>query len=520
MYRRNNQLLVKPSSSSSSVKPKFINATLPAEDPFDYRIYDDEVNTKNNLAFFPRTSVFIVFSCLMTIMVYVALYGLVMASHENNLVVAIDNAITRLEITDLVIRNNITDLTTRLNEADAQLIILEAEIDILQQNVTYLQQRIDKLECNGIISIDGVSGIALEIISGNLDDLEVITNSSNLEVIVNTSKFQVILNDQKTQLQTLNTFVDDVKFQFELLNSETLRSINFSPAVMNNIDFVGVCNASITPNPMSNDVFVDACMIQQQIENEFQKIFANFQESLQKIAILNANITFINEQVTIIENIISNITNNGLFTVNNRLPDVSKSISIVGEFPFINVTDGFASNEIVVTNNAVRTINNVSPLNDSGDFKIVAGNGIGITNIAPDTIQIDNTISPKKCSIFQTAFNVITAGLPGQPIIGEPFQNYMDVGFVNANTVAVPAGCAPVSGIFTRFGVATPFISIINQVCIPNGKWILQFNADLSTFPQVATIRDYMALNIGLGSEGPVRSTLPLIGMDLNVVDS
>jgi hypothetical protein len=488
--------------------------STPAAGPFTEELFNDNVKA------FPRTSVFIVYGCMIAIAFFLSIYLLVIAIHESNEISGIDRELFYVQVTDVELARNLTILGERLVEAKTQLIPIEEDIDVLQGNVTSLQQRIDDLECVGIRSIEDVVTSDFYVFTGIPEFIVIQNDTGTNEIIINATGLQLLLNAQGEQLVLLDAFVTTVGQQLDRLESQTLKTIDMTPGVMNNINFTGLCNATATPDPGNNAVLVGACQIQEQIDQEFQVIFVDFQDALQKIAYLNGNITFINAQITVIEGIIANITQKGLFRLNKRLPDGGGTVLVSGD-DRIDVTTGPASNEITLENTGVRTINTMGPFpdTDTGNFIIEATNGLNVTSVPPGTIRVDNTLSPKKCTIYQTALNVITTALPGVPIVGPPPQTLMDVGFVDADTVAQPLGCANTDGVFRRFAIATPFISIINQVCIPEGKWMLTVNADMITWAFTPAGGAYMSVVIGLGSAGALPSNLPLGGWDVNTLN-
>ena len=519
IHRKDARVRYVGSSSSTS---KFIGANEPDDMPSSssYPPLLDPFDESIRGPVFPLTFSLAAYAIAITTVVAISILLLVLSIHDNVRVNRIGYDLRLVTYLDVTLAENATALANRLNAANAELDVIQSDIVLLQENVTSLQARIDDINCTGIRDIDGVVVADFFVVSG-IEEFIVIENSTTRdnEIIINASPLQLLLDAQSQELIMLNALLISVEQQIATLNEETIKSIDSSTVVAasNNIDFIGQCNATITADPINHAVIVDACLIQSLIEQLFQEIFANFQESLQKVAMLQADIAEINAKVTTIEGIIQNITLLALRTVNDRVPDGAGTINIVPENEYIDIgtvgTDG-----IVVTNNGVRSINDVTSFpygGNQGDYQVVAGDGVAVTNTAPGTITIDNTVSPKKCSLFQSTLNVITTALPGLPPVGGAIQRYMDVGFDNANTLAVPAGCTPTDGVFRRYGIATPNIEIINEICIPEGKWILSFNADLLTFPFGAATTTYMSLVIGLGSIGTAVSVTPLTTWDL-----
>lgn len=465
---------------------------------------------------FPFTFSLIVYACTITAVLIISILLIVLSIHDNVHVNRIGYDLKLVTFLDVTLAENATALENRLSTANAELDVIQADIVLLQDNVTSLQARIDDINCTGIRDIDGVVVADFFVVSG-IEEFIVIENSTlrDNEIIINASPLQALLDAQSEALIMLNALLVSVEQQISILNEETIKTVDLSSAVANNIDFIGECNVTITPDFINHAVSVDACSIQILIEQLFQEIFATFQESLQKIAILKADIAMIDAKVMTIEQIIQNITLLGLRTVNGRSPDGAGTINIV-EDDFIDISS-VGTDGILVVNDGVRSINDITSFpygGNQGDYQLVAGNGFDVTVTAPGTITIDNTLSPKKCSLFQMALNVIDTALPGFAPIGGALQQFMDVGFENANTVAVPAGCRATDGVFRRYGIATPNIQIINELCIPEGKWLLSFNADLLTFPFGPGPTTYVSLVIGLGSTGLAVSAEPLATMN------
>lgn len=472
--------------------------------PRSYPEVDDPFTESLNSPIFPRTSALVVYALMIAAALAISIWLIVISIHENALTNSVENDIRIVTMLNVELAENVTEVRGRVGEAQILLVSIEGDIDVLQGNVTSLQTRIDALNCTGIRSVNGVlDGIPDFFIIPGADGLIDVYNVSDT-IIISGAPLQTLLDAQAAELVMLDALVTQVSRELDALENVTVLTVDGTPAVANNIDFVGQCNATITPDPGNNAVIVDACDITTLIEQLYQSIWVQFQESLGKLAILQANITYIESRVTQIEGILFNLTTQGIYTINSVPPDGAGSFALLGTPPYLDVSG------VTITNNGVRTINGEAPVND-GNYEVLAGDGISVTKTAPGTITIGNTVSPKKCSIFQTAMNVIAAPLGAGAPIGTPFQQLMDVGFDNDATVAIPAGCKNTNGIFRRFGIATPFVSIVNQVCIPEGKWILQFNAALTTLPVTdgwPTL--YMSLVIGLGSEGAVPSQIPL----------
>lgn len=475
--------------------------------PRSFPEVDDPFTESLNSPIFPRTSALVVYALMIAAALAISIWLIVLSIHENALTNSVENDIRIVTMLNVELAENVTEVRGRVAEAQLLLIGIEGDIDVLQGNVTSLQTRIDALNCTGIRSVNGVlDGIPDFFIIPGADGLIDVYNVSDNTIVISGAPLQALLDAQAAELVMLDALVTQVSRELDALENVTVLTVDGTPAVANNIDFVGECNATVTPDPGNNAVIIDACAITTLIEQLYQSIWVQFQESLGKLAILQANVTYIESRVTLIEGIIQNLTSFGVYTINSVPPDGVGSFALLGTPPYLDVSG------VTITNNGVRTINGEAP---TGDYQVLAGNGIAVTNTAPGTITIDNTVSPKKCSLFQTAMNVVTTALAGLPPVGGAFQRYFDVGFDNALTTAVPPGCADTNGVFRRFGIATPFIEIINQVCIPQGKWILGFNADIITQvfstgpPQV-----FMSVVIGLGSEGPAVSEFPLTTWD------
>jgi hypothetical protein len=476
---------------------QFINA-----DPtVKYPIPLDESQT------LPSTPITIFYSSVIFVGFIISIYLLAIVIKDYNSALNIDSQIYPLLEKDVLISENITRLYTTLTEITQRLIIIEYNIDILQINITNLGERIDNISCIGIREINGLETKDLFIRSG-LEEFITINNDNVTNIItINGTKFQILLNIQAGSLTLLENFVQSLNAALALLDSLTIKFINLTPPdINNNIELIGFCNASVTGrNP--NEVVVDACAIQAQINARYLEIYAEFAIAIEKLAILNANITFINNQIIIIESIIANVSSSALFTVNNRLPDVNGTILLTSTDSNLNITG------TTITNEGVRTINFINGTLSTKNFRILEGLAIEVVNNpTAGTITINN-VNSKQCSITQEAVSLASAPIISfTPPSGAPPNFLLDTYFNPAFTVTFPFGCNNQSSgnfpVFSR-GFDTTRILWYNTICKPIGKWILSFLAfstvsvSYSNFPN-------LNLNFGLGQEGLSQIDVPL----------
>jgi hypothetical protein len=300
-----------------------------------------------------------------------------------------------------------------------------------------------------------------------------------------------------------------------VLEQVALQQINEVGALGNNINFVGPCNASFIPG--NNTVIIDGCQLRDEIDRQFQVVYAQFLAALAKIAALKASIAYINTQVTYIETIIANITQNGLMTINGVGPGVGGAFTLASADGFLGVTTGPASNENRVANQAIVTMNNALTSDPAtSDFQIIGGTGIGVVNDdAAGTVTINNLGAAPLCEITQTALsingNLVVSGLAAVPILN---YQYFDANFNSASTTSIPPNCVPnITQMFTRRGIADPFVSVINTFCKPEGRWLLQVHLrGQITYLSGAS---FLSLAFGLGSIGNNLPPYTLASMNL-----
>jgi len=449
----------------------------------------------------------------------IALYLLIVATQNYNVMLELNGATLRLREVDVVLSQNITDINNILIDVTSILIDLERNISALQDDVANLGDQIANTLCIGIFEMnDGIITSDLQIQSGVLDFFTIHRVFPN-ELLVNGSNFNLLLDAQEGTIQMLDSLVASAGLSLSVLQSEAIRFINSTPNDgKNNVDFVGICNATVTGGtPGSAQVNVEACVIQEQIEAGFQAISVGFDEAMDKINELNANLTIINSHITIIQSIIANVSTNGLFTLNGRLPNATdQSIALTSPDAYLII---FGT---TITNNGILTINNVDANSTTGDFTLEAGLGYTVVN-DPDagTVTITNDAVPALCTIQQNAVSVTSPTILGAAPSPAPPQYYMDVNFNAAATITNPPGCyVNASETFSRIGIVIPSIQAVNRVCKPPGKWILSMQGELAiTITGSAPGITYMDLVIGLGTAGPVPTTIPLVTWDMNVID-
>jgi hypothetical protein len=492
------------------------NATGKLPDPF--------VKASDN--WIPHWTLSLLFSILILGGLGIAIYVIVMSSHERYLVSTIDALIYDVEETEMIVGNNITEVQRIVDEVTRRLIIIEGGIDVLQQNLTYLGQRIANISCTGIFSVNGVDMTsAFNVSAGTPAIVEVQETGGRNELIVNGTRLVILLEIQEGQLTLLQTTITSLNVQIATLDSLALKFLDGTPPVDNNVDFVGLCNSSAYGNGTGR-VVIDACGIQALIEQQFQLVWQNFQIALAKISMLRGNITIINGEILQTQNVIGNLTSRALFYLNRRTPILGRiNVTNGGDLETsrieITATD---TDELTLTNQGLRTINNLSATPVTGNFVIDGKEGLAAVTIAPDTVRIDNTFNSARCQISTTALSVIPGPLAGVPPSGPILQQFFDVNFGGPGSiVTTPSGCYSNSSVvtFRRFGIADPFVRIVNQVCKPPGRWILSFQALISlatvggvtpALPPGSPTVNYLTLNFALGSEGYVFPVYPLGG--------
>jgi hypothetical protein len=284
----------------------------------------------------------------------------------------------------------------------------------------------------------------------------------------------------------------------------------------NNIDFVGPCNVSITQGNAT--VIIDGCSIRDEIDRQFQVVYAQFLVALQKIAQLKASIAYIEAQIAYVEQVIADINLRGLKTINGVGPGVGGAFTVASADGFLGISAGPASNEISITNQALLTMNDLpsDPANYS-TFYVLPGSGIGVINDDDaGTVTIKNLAAAVPCQIQLIALSAssfVSDGLSGLPNVN---MQFFDSNFDPAATTATPPGCAgDTTQYFRRYGAADPFVYLVNTVCKPPGRWILSVSMQGTVLPQGP--QNYLSLVFGLGSAGTSPSQLTL--GSVNVID-
>ena len=470
----------------------------------------------------PRTSMSIVFGLILAASLAIACYLVAIVVHEYQVNAQVAKRLGGLQDTQELLLYNLTVIDDLLRQTRDNLLRIEFDVDGLQMNLTSLSQRIADLNCTGIRTFNFVITAADQFGHGGGNAWiregipEFITiDTVNATITINGTALQALIDTQEGQLQLLQGLLSAVQAALALVEQQALLRINEEGSLGNNIDFVGPCNASFIQG--NNTVIINGCSVRDEIDRQFQVVYAQFLAALAKIASLRASIAYINTQIAYVEAIIANVTQNGLKTINGVGPGVGGAFGLVSPDAFLNVTSGPASNEIRLANQAILTMNNGLTSNPAtSDFQITAGSGIGVVNDDPaGTVTINNLGVAPLCEITQTAIsitgNTVTDGLSGLPLLGYQF---FDANFNSAATVSVPAGCAgDTSQLFQRRGVADPFVAVVNTICKPAGRWILQFNMQGTVTTYGANT--FFSLAWGLGSVGNVLSSYTLASVNL-----
>lgn len=478
-------------------------------------IYDDEDEEEDVSQYLPATWISMLYAILIGVGLVLAIYVFIIAVREHSNADDVTALIDSLTATSMILTTSINNLNTIVVDIRNQLIIIENDIGELQDNVTSLGARIANISCIGIKTVnDAVTTAALLIESGIAEFFEVTTvNLTNATVpgglvLVNGTRLQLLLAAQQVSLDTLQALVASINAALALLESLTTRHIDAQPPLLNNIQLVGLCNASVSPGLAPSTVVIDACGIQANIDQQFQAIFAQFQVALAKIAILQANITYMNTTITLIENIIAEVQSKGLFTVNYRLPNATTgTIELLAEDIYLNITGTH------ITNEGIRSINGIAKNN----ITLAAGSGIGITNDAPSgTITVSNLNAAPTCQIQTVVMNLNSTII----INGGTGRNQFDANFQPGDITTMPPGCyANASMTFRRIGYAFPFILIVNTVCKPPGRWVLNFEAYMHTI-NAGVFYVFTNMDIGLSTNtNPNSYTLLYWGLIQLAVD-
>lgn len=448
--------------------------------------------------YLPGTWTTIFYALLITVGLVLAIYVFIIAVREHNLSEDITQLINQLTATSMILTTSINNLNNIVVDIRGQLILVEADIGILEGNITSLAARIANISCIGIKTVnDAVTTAALLVESGIAEFFEVTTvNQTNGTqigglILVNGTRLLQLLEAQQVSLDTLQALINSINAALALLESLTARHIDMQPPLLNNIEFVGLCNASAYGVPSNNSVVIDACGIQASVEQQFQAVYAQFLVALEKIAILQANITYMNTTITLIENIIAEVQSKGLFTVNYRLPNATTgAIELLAEDIYLNITSTH------ITNEGLRSIDGIAKNN----ITLAAGSGIGITNDAPGgTITVSNLNAAPTCQIQAIVMNFNASGSYG--VSGGLFRSQLDVNFQPGDITTTPPGCyANASMTFRRIGTAFPFVQIFNTVCKPPGRWIFRFEIFSAVWAFTNTFA-FVNMDIGLGGD-------------------
>jgi hypothetical protein len=470
----------------------------------------------------PRTSMAIVIGLIIAASLVISCYLIAIVVHEHHVNSEVAKRISPLQDTQEMLLYNLTVIDDLLRQTRDNLLTIEFDVDGLQMNVTSLAERIAQINCTGIRTFNmaitamdqfGHGGGNAWIREGIPEFITI--NTVNATITVNGTKLQLLIDAQEGQLQLLQALLSSVQAALALLEQQALLRLNDEGSLANNINFVGPCNASFIAG--NNTVIINGCLLRDEIDRQFQVVYAQFLVALGKIASLKASIALINVQITYVESIIANVTQHGLMTINGLGPGVGGTFALASADAFLAVTTGPASNEIRVANQAILTMNNgITSDPATSDFQIIGGAGIGIVNDdAAGTVTINNLGAAPLCQITQTAMsingNTVVDGISTAPFL--TYQNF-DANFNSANTISVPAGCAgDTSQMFLRRGIADPYVSVVNTVCKPQGRWLLEVFMQ----GQVAVYggATYLSLTFGLGSTGNVLPTYTLASVNL-----
>jgi hypothetical protein len=458
----------------------------------------------------PRTSMAIIFGVVIAASVVIAIYLMAIVAHEYHVNQDVSKRIGGLQDRQELIAYNLTVIADVLHETGENLQGIERDVNELQANLTSLAQRIADINCTGIrrfnLEIEaadeyGHGGGNAWIMSGLPAFITVSTNGTT--ITVNGTLFQLLIDAQEESLGLLQSLLSAVNAALAMLTEQTLMKINGAGALGNNIDFVGPCNVSITQG--NGTVIIDGCSIRDEIDRQFQMVYAQFLAALQKIAQLKASIAYIEAQIIYIEQVIADVMARGLMTINGVGPGPGGAFTVSSADAYLNITTGPASNEILITNEALINMNNVSSdASNSSTFYVRPGGGVGIVNNDDDgTVTISNLAAAIPCQIRQRAFSrtsTVSNGFVG--FFPVNFQ-FFDTNFDPALTVATPPGCAgDTTQYFKRIAVADPDVYLVNTVCKPPGRWILQVSFQGSIRPY--GVRNYLSVVWGLGSAGDV----------------
>lgn len=481
---------------------------------------------KESDTWIPHWSISLLFSAMIFGGLAVSIYVVVMSAHERYLVSTIDALIYDVQDTEMVVGNNISDVQRTVDEVTRRLIIIEGEIDVLEQNLTYLGERIANLSCIGIFSVNGVDMTPEFNVSAGVPALVEVQETGRNELIINGTRLVILLEIQEGQLTLLQTTITSLNVQIATLDALALKFLDGTPPdLVNNVNFVGICNSSAYGIPGNATVVIDACGIQALIEAQFQIVWQQFQIALGKIAMIQGNITVINGEILQTQNILGNLTSRALFFLNGRSPIQGRiNVTSAGgsaEASRIVITPGPGGNELTMTNTGLLTINNLSSAPVTGNFVLGATEGLAVDTTVPDTVTFRNTLNTARCQISTTALSVIPGPISGAAPTNPFLQQLFDVNFGGPGSiVSTPSNCnVNASTTFRRFGIADPFVRIVNQVCKPEGRWILSFQAMISLatvggetplIPPGLPTQNYLSLNIAIGSEGFAYPAYPM----------
>jgi hypothetical protein len=310
----------------------------------------------------PRTSLAVIFGLIIAASIVIACYLIAIVLHEYQINADVQRRIGALQDKQELILYNLTVIGNLLNQIRDNLLVIEFQVDELQVNLTSLAQRISDINCTGIRSFNyeitainqfGHGGGNAWVRTGIPEFITV--DTVNATITVNGTALQLLIDAQETSLQLLQALLSAVQAALAMLQQQTLLSINAEGSLGNNIDFVGHCNATFVPGNAT--VIIDGCTIRDEIDRQFQVVYAQFLAALAKIAQLKASIAYIELQIDFIEQIIANVTQHGLMTINGVGPGVGGSFGLASADIFLGVTPGAASNELSISNQALLTMN-------------------------------------------------------------------------------------------------------------------------------------------------------------------
>lgn len=376
------------------------------------------------------------------------------------------NAIAALQ---QILLYNASSLLNRTVLIEDDLVILRQIIAFENDQVVYVSYLIDEINCRGVKRINGevptadpgrnfwING------TGGID----VPNNGVDTVYVNATAIKTQYDNEQSQISTLFGMAMTTQMAINTLDGEVLKSLNtvvLPDNATKNMNVYGECGTDVYPDPnnATGIVYVDMCVLQQNMTNLFTGFFFDLNQTEARLdELLLESITLVNDTNVTYQNALA-LENRSIFTV-NYVPTTQNNIDLLAG-PGIAIGNGTDYWTLVLNNTGLVGVNG---LNTSRNVDILPGLGIGITNDAINgVITVSNLLFIEPCTVSSTSLASLV-GMTFVPIpnVWLPFPQYW------APPVFDPPGCTNANIFQTVFVGLTPY-AVFNM---PPGTWTFSY---------------------------------------------